>query len=243
LVQHISRKELKKDEIREGLAHGAEAVVSHQQLLRTVGGIALVVVLAVAGWRFYTQRQTVKAAADLDAAMKIYQAQIRDANTPPEQTLPGEVTYQNPITKYTDAEKQFAAISARYPHTRPGLEARYYDALCDVQLNRNDQGERELKALAAGSDQDFSGLAQYQLALLYDKTGRGPQAAQVYQQLVNKPPLLVPKALVLLSLADHYSKSDPTQAAKLYNQIKQDYPDSQAAQQADQHLQLLSAKS
>jgi len=43
-------------------------------------------------------------------------------------------------------------------------------------------------------------------------------------------------------LADHYSGSDPTQAAKLYNQVKSEFPDSQAAQVADQRLQLLQAK-
>ncbi len=242
-MAHISRKDLKKDEIRAGLVHGAEAVVSHQRQVWTIGGVVLVVALAIVGWRFYTQRQTMKAAAEIDAAMKIFQAQVQDANTPPQPPMPGEVTYPDSTTKFTDAEKQFSQIAAKYPHTRPGLEARYYDALCEIQLNQNDPAERELKSLAAGSDADFAGLANYQLALLYDKTGRGPQAAALYQQLADKPSLLVPKALVLLSLADHFSKSDPAQATKLYNQIKQEYPDSQAATQADQHLQMLNAKS
>ena len=49
--------------------------------------------------------------------------------------------------------------------------------------------------------------------------------------------------MVLLALADHYRKTDPTQAAKLYaqNQVKQQFPD--AAEQADQGLELLNAKS
>ena len=243
MVQHLSRKELKKDEIRESFAHGAEAVVSHQQQLWTVGGVVLVVILAIVGWRFYSQRQTMKASADLDAAMKIYQAQVRDAATPPEQIMPSEVTYQDSTTKYTDAEKQFAAVASRYPHTKPGVEAAYYEALSEIQLNQSDQAEKELKILASGNDADFAGLADYQLALLYDKTNRVPQALTIYQQLVDKPTMLVPKPLVLLSLADDYSKSDPAQATKLYNQIKQDYPDTQAATQADEHLQLLSAKS
>jgi len=244
VAQHISRKDLKKDEIRAGFVHGAEAVASHQRQVWTIGGVVLVVALAIVGWRFYTQRQTLKAASELDSAMKVFQAQVRDANTPPDQQpMPGEVTYQDSTTKFTDAEKQFSQIAAKYPHTRPGLEAGYYDALCNVQLNKNDQAERELKTLASGNDADFAGLANYQLALLYDKTGRGAQAAAIYQQLVDKPTLLVPKALVLLSLADSYSKSNPAQATKLYNQIKQEYPDSQAATQADQRLQILNAKS
>jgi len=51
----------------------------------------------------------------------------------------------------------------------------------------------------------------------------------------------VPKPMAMLALADHYRKSDPAQAAKLYKQIKSDFPD--AAAQADQGLELLNTKS
>jgi len=47
--------------------------------------------------------------------------------------------------------------------------------------------------------------------------------------------------MVLLTLAEHYRKTDPAQATKLYNEVKQQYPD--AADQADQGLELLNAKS
>ena len=53
-MAHISRRELKKDEIRETLAHGAEAVVAHQRLMWIMGTAALLVILAVFGWRFYS---------------------------------------------------------------------------------------------------------------------------------------------------------------------------------------------
>ena len=66
---------------------------------------------------------------------------------------------------------------------------------------------------------------------------------QEYQQLVNKPTVFVPKPVALMALADHYSQSDPAQATKYYQEIKSEFPDTQAAQLADQHLQLLPAKS
>jgi hypothetical protein len=47
----------------------------------------------------------------------------------------------------------------------------------------------------------------------------------------------------MLAMADHHAASDPAQATKLYKQIKTDFPDTQAAQQADQRLQLLPSKS
>jgi TolA-binding protein len=239
LPQHISRKELKKDEIRETLSHGAEAIFSHQRQVWFYGGVALFVVLVVLGWRFYTQNQTAKGSTALADAMKVYQARIRTAAEPAQ---PDEVTYVDEKNKYADAAKKFTDVANRYPRTRPGQLARYYTGLSLERLGRYDEAESSLKSLQSSSDESLSALARFKLAQVYDESGKGPQAVQLYQQLANKPTLFVPKPLVLLALADHYSSSDPTQAAKLYKQIKDEFPDTQAAQEADERLQLLPVK-
>ena len=239
MPQHISRKELKKDEIRETLSHGAEAIFSHQRQIWMYGGVALFVVLVVLGWRFYTANQTAKGTAALADAMKVYQARIRIAAEP---ALPEEVTYVDEKNKYADAIKKFTDVANRYPRTRPGQLARYYEALSLERLGRYDEAENNLKAVESSGDESLSALARFKLAQVYDEAGKGSQAAQLYQQLANKPSLFVPKPIVLLALADHYSGSDPTQAAKLYKQVKDEFPDTQAAQEADQRLQLLQVK-
>jgi hypothetical protein len=239
LAQHITRKELKKDEIRETLSHGAEAVASHQQQIWIYGGIVLVVVLAVLGWRYYTQSQTSRADAAFGDAMKVYQARIRAAG---EAAQPDEITYVDEKNKYGDAAKKFTDVTTRYPRTRPGQMARYYAALSLEQLDRNDEAEKDLSMVESSGDEGLASLARFQRAQIYDKTGKGAQAVQLYQQLADKPSLFVPKPVVLLTLGDHYSTADPAQAAKFYNQVKTEFPDTQAAQQADQRLQLLPAK-
>lgn len=239
MPQHISRKELKKDEIRETLSHGAEAIFSHQRQIWIYGGIAVLVVLASWGWRLYTQNQTAKGAAALADPMKVYQARIR---TVAETAAPDEITYLDEKNKYADAVKKFTDVANRYPRTRPGQLARYYEALSLEKLGRYDEAEKDLNSLQSSKDESLSALARFKLAQVYDEAGKGPQAVQLYQQLANKPTLFVPKPVVLLALADHYSVSDPTQAAKLYKQVKDEFPDSQAAQVADQRLQLLPTK-
>ena len=84
MTQHISRKELKTDEVRETLAHGAEAVLSHQRLTLYLLIGAAIVALGVFGWKAYSERQTVKASAAYNEAMKVFQLRVR---------APGEMAF------------------------------------------------------------------------------------------------------------------------------------------------------
>ncbi len=238
-MAHISRKELKKDEIRETLQHGAEAVISHQKLAGIILGIAAVVGLAILGWRFYTDRQTVKASAELDAAMKIFEARIRTAGEPVE---PGEATYVEEKNKYTDAAKKFSEIAGKYARTRPGQIARFYTALCDEHLERYDDAQKELKALAATGTEEFASLARFQEAKIDEKTGKSNEAAKLYRQLAEKPTVFVPKPVAQHALADSLSKKNPEEARQIYNQIKKDSPDSAVADAAEQRLETLGPK-
>ena len=240
MAQHILRKDLKKDEIREKFVHGVESVASHQQMMWVVLGAALVVALAVFGWSTYSRRQTTKAAAALDDAMKIFQARI---HAPGEPVEPGEVAYVDEKNKYADAEKKFLEVANQYARTRPGQVARYYAALSEAHLKKLDDAEKNLKQLDSSGDESLTGLARFQLAWVYAQNNKGPQAVELYKQLADKPTTFVPKPLVLLTLADYYRKTDPAQATKLYNQVKQDFPETPAVEKADEGLELLNAKS
>jgi predicted negative regulator of RcsB-dependent stress response len=239
VAQHISRKELKKDEVRETLAHGAEAVLSHQQLLTYVVIAAVVIALGIFGWKAYTERQTVKAQAAFDDAMKTMQARIRAPGEPQE---PGEIIYVDEKNKFTDAEKKFGDIAAKYPHTRPGQLAGYYAALTLEKLGKNDDAKKYLQGLAQSSNEDFAAMAKFELAQLNDRTGQGDEAVKLYQELMTKTSVLVPKPMVMYALAGHYAAKNPAEAAKLYTQIKTDYPDTPIASQADQALALMPGK-
>jgi predicted negative regulator of RcsB-dependent stress response len=238
VAQHILRKDLKKDEIRDKFVHGVESVASHQQALWLVIATALVVALAFFGWNSYAQRQTAKASAALDDAMKIFQARIRTAGEPAD---PTEVTYVDEKNKYTDAEKKFLAVASQYGRTKPGQMARYYAALSETQLKQYGEAEKNLNTVVSGGDESLASLAKFQLAGVYLQENKGPQAADLYKQLSDKPSVFVPKPMAMLALADYYRKTDPAQATKLYNQVKQEFPDAAAA--ADEGLDLMNSKS
>jgi predicted negative regulator of RcsB-dependent stress response len=240
LAQHVSRKELKKDEVRDTFMQGFQALASHQQATLYVVIAVLVAAIGVFGWRAYAARETVKASAAYDSAMTVFQGAI---SAPGVAAQPGVLTYKDENTKYTDAAQKFGDVAAKYPRTRPGELAHYYAALSLEKLNKNDDAKKWLQGLTGSSDPDFAAMARFELAQLDDRMGQGDEAAKVYQDLIAKPTILVPKPVVMLALANHYGQKNPTEAAKLYTQIKSDYPDTAIAEQADQGLSLLPGKS
>jgi TolA-binding protein len=72
--------------------------------------------------------------------------------------------------------------------------------------------------------------------------GRGDDAVRLFQALIDKPADLVPKPLVMLTLADYYRQKNPAEATKLYTQVKANYPNTPAATQADEGLALVGSK-
>ncbi|MGB7436260.1 MAG: tetratricopeptide repeat protein [Candidatus Acidiferrum sp.] len=240
MAEHISRKELKQDKVRETFEHGAEAVLSHTRL----ASIALLVVILAAagylGWKFYHEHQTAQAQVALDEAMKIFNAPVATSGQP---ALPGEVTYPTAEKRDQDAQPKLAAVAAQYPHTNPGKLARYYSALCLMDLDRLNQASEELKRLDAGSDKELSALAKYQSALIAERNGNKTEAINILEGLTNAGSVLVPKAMVQLELAGIYTQTDPKKATALYERLKKDYPNTPVADQADRGLELLGPNS
>ncbi len=237
--QHISRKELKTDEVRETFAQGAEVVLSHQKLTIYLLAAAIVLALGVFGWRTYSERQTVKASAALNDGMKVFMARVR---TPGEPADAGEVTYVDEKNKFTDASQKFGSIAMKYPRTRPGQIAAFYAALSLEKIGKDEDARKWLQGLSESNSDDLAAKARFELAQFDDRAGRSDEAEKIYQQLMAKPAPLVPKPVVMMALAEHYATKNPAEAAKLFAQIKTDYPDTPMAEQADQELALLPGK-
>jgi predicted negative regulator of RcsB-dependent stress response len=236
VTEHLSRKELKQDKVRETFEHGAEAVLSHTKL----AGIAVLVLLLAGlgyfGWKIYADRQTGEAQAALDDAMKIYNAPLA---VPGQPTLPGDITYVDPNQRAQDAETKLAAVADKFPSTKPGKLARYYAALCLMDLDKLNAASEQLSKLDAGSDKELGALAQFQKALIAERTGKNDEAIKTLRALSTTDSVLVPKPMVLLELAGVLRLTDPKQATTMYEQIKKDYPNTNVAEQADKELSAL----
>jgi predicted negative regulator of RcsB-dependent stress response len=233
----IDRHDLKRDEVRETFEHGAEAVLAHQKLAIYLVVVAVVIAGGVFGWLAYSQHQTAMASAAYADAQVTYSAPVGSA------PQPGQLSFVDDNAKMTAAIQKFKQVADKYPHTRPGKLALYFEAVSQARLNKNAEAKALLQKLTGDSDDEISTLARFSLAQIDDQMGNPTEAASLYQQLLAKPTLMVPKQMVLYYLGEHYIQSDPAQAAKLFQQIKSGYPDTPLAQQADQELSLIPGKS
>ena len=240
MSEHLSRKELKQDKIRDSIEHGAEAVYSHGRLTGAILLAALVVGGAVGGWKIYSDRKNVEASAAFDAAMKVFSARIR---TPGETVEPGELTYSDEALRSQEAAAKFSAVADKYSGTNPGKLARYYAALTLEDLERHNQALEELKKLDAGRDKELAAMAQFQIALISSRTGKSADAIKILRTIADKPSVLVPRPMVLLELANVLRQTNPQEAAGVYLQLKKEFPDSAIAEEADRGLDTIPPKS
>ena len=174
-LAHISRKELKKDEVRETFAHGAEAVMLHQQLTMWLVIAALAIGLGIFGWKTYSERQTVRASAAFDDAMKVFQARTI---SPGEPTQPGELTYTDDKVKFADAARKFGDVASKYSRTRPGQLAKYYEGLSFERIGKNDDAKKLFQDVASSGDDEFAAMAKLELASLDDSIGQHDEAVE-----------------------------------------------------------------
>ena len=240
MPEHLSRKELKQDKIKETIEHGAEAVFSHGQFTGILVAVVLVIAIGYGGWRFYIDRQTGQASIALDAATKAYQGRIGAAPDPAD---PSEPVYSDENARSQDALSKFNKVADMYPSTNPGKLARYYEALCLEDLERENQALEELKKISGSSDKELAAMAQYQMAIIYSRTGKTDDAAKLFRTLADKPSALVPRQLVLLELARVLRTSNPKEATSIYQQIKREFPDTPIADQADRGLDSIAPQS
>ena len=169
MPEHISRKELKQDKIRESMEHGAEAIFSHTTFVAILVMAALLSAAGYAGWRFYTDRKTVQASGAFDVAMKAYSGRIGPSVDPADAS---EKTYADEATRAQDAMQKFTGVADKYPSTNPGKLATYYSALCLEDLERHNQALEQLKKISSGSDKELAAMAQYQTGVIYARTGK-----------------------------------------------------------------------
>jgi tetratricopeptide (TPR) repeat protein len=166
--------------------------------------------------------------------MQAYQTPIAAPGQP---VPPGVKTYASVSDRAKVANDLFMGVANKFGMTPDGKNARYFAGLTYIEEGQNGPAETTLKEVAGGWNSDLASLAKLSLAQLYRRTGRDPQAIDLYNELTAKPTTSVPAGLAQLQLAELYaSQGQPDLAKKIYAQLKDKDPKGPAGMMAAQKL-------
>ena len=223
-MDRLTRHELKQDEFKESLDQLEQYVATHLKEIVTVAILAIVVVGAAVGMKYYLSQQEINANLDLASALKTFQAYV--GTFAPGSMPAGTESYPTAADRYKAALQKFNAIVAKYrlfPRPTAAGIALYHAGLCESLLGNSAAAINTLQEASRDRDREIASLAQSALAEEFLKTGKTQEADRIYQNLADHPTLTVPRASALLALADSFKNSQPARARQLYGQIQKEF--------------------
>jgi tetratricopeptide (TPR) repeat protein len=231
-VDTQTRHALKKDKFAQATASSVSWVGEHRSnVLRWGIAAAAVLIVAAAALIFFDMRSS-SADNELGAALDVYIAPLAEPGAPPEKG-----TYSTASERSKAANQQFVAVAQKYGWLSQGAKAHYFAGVTYEDLAQNGPAETELKAAADAWDKNLANLARLALAGLYHRTGRDPQAIDLYNALIAKPSDTVSANVAQLNLADLYAATGkPEMARALWAKVKDADKDGAAGSQAAQKL-------
>lgn len=228
-----TRRQLKHDKFAETAVETYSWAVEHRSKLIYGSVIIAVILVAVLGGWAYMNNRDQNASRALANAMAMYDAPVRPANVP---APAGMLSYGSSKERAQAARSEFEKVANEYSHTKSGDVARYFAGITAKDLGDTAGAETALKKVADSGDADLSAMAKLALAGLYRDSNKNQQAIELYKQLIDHPARSVSKSTAQLQLAELYKQTQPQEAAKIYEQIRKEDPDSAAAALAARNL-------
>ena len=232
-MAHISRHELKQDELRSTYEEFEDFVKTNYRQIATVAGIIIVVAGLAVGLREYQNRREAEANVALGAALKSFRGYVGEM--PQSSLMPGLVTFSSQQEKYKKAQEQFQELITKFsstPEPKAVAVARYHVGLCQSFLGDSAAATKTLEEASRASDPEIAALAKFALAGEYVKAGKTADAARIYQEVAAKPTSTVPESTSKLALADLYRSTEPKRAREIYEQLEKQYASNTTITQA-----------
>ena len=231
------KKQIKEDEFLSGVGLAWKWLRENEKLARVVLVATVLVLVAVAGLSYFTGKRERGAAEAFDAAMRIYETPL--AAELPGPPPSGVVPFKEASEKFTKAAAAFDGVERSYPSQLAGRRARYYAALCRIELGDLTGARQALEALAGSGGLEAS-LAKLSLAGLDRRAGAVDKAVESYRSLAEDASFALPRDYVLMTLAHTLEEARRTQEAVVsYQSLYERYPESSYAAEAQQRAAYL----
>ena len=210
-MDKVTRQDLKTDRFVAEVGHTVEYVSSHKDLVAKYGGIALVVILLIAGGWYWRGKQAETRALDLGAAMK-----IRDASIAP-MANPGDTRLAFPTQqeKNNALRKALVDVATRHSGSNEAAVAHYLLAVLDSDENKMADAEKNFQKAADSGDAEYASLARWSLQQIYASSGREKEAEAILRAFIANPTVMVSSEQATIALAQLIWKKNPQEAMKM----------------------------
>lgn len=219
MAGHLTRKELKSDQVAVTLEQTVDYVQAHQQPI--IRGVIAVVALTViiGGFFFYRSQQKTVRDTRLGEAQQIAQAPIGAVGTP------GATAFPTADAKAAEEDKVFNKLASDYPGTEQGYIADYYLGGVLVSQGKIEEARKKYQNVADHAGKDIASLAKYSLAQIDFQENRTADAEKILRDLIDHPTTMVSADQAAYTLAEGIKSSNPAEARKLLEpMVKQSGP-------------------
>jgi predicted negative regulator of RcsB-dependent stress response len=206
---HLTRKELKSDQVAVTVEHTVDYVQAHQKpiIQVVIGAVALAVIIG--GIVFYRGQQQEVRDARLAEATRVAQAPVGAAGTP------DSLSFPTPEAKAAEETKVFSKLQADYPGTQQGYIAEYYLAGVDASQSRMEEARKKYEDVAKNAEANTASLAKFAIAQILLQENKTADAQAALKDLMEHPTDMVSKDQATVTLAESMKLTNPAEAKKL----------------------------
>lgn len=235
---HLTRREMKRDEVAEAVESTVDYFGSHA---KTIGyAVAAVVVLALGllVWKLWSSGHQEKAAAELAKAVKVASAPIVATAAEAKPDDADAPSFADATARRAKAKKMLEDVRAKFSSTDAGDVAGLYLGSIAAEENKLDDARKLWQEFVDDhSGHMLAGNARLNLVELDRRQGKGEALVGELQAMIGNADAPLPQDAILFELAQTYEtmKRD-AEAKKTFQRIVDEYPRSSYRSAAQQRL-------
>ena len=209
MAGHLTRKELKSDQVAVTVEQTVDYVQAHQKPIVqiVIGVVALAVIIG--GIVFYRGQQQEVRDARLAEAVRVAQAPVGGA------AQPDSLSFPTMEAKAAEETKVFSKLLADYPGTQQGYIAQYYLAGVDASQARMEEARKKYDDVAKNADANTASLAKFAMAQILLQENKTADGQAMLKDIMDHPTEMVSKEQAIVTLATSMKATNPAEAKKL----------------------------
>ena len=209
MAGHLTRKELKSDQVAVTVEHTVDYVQAHRKPIvqAVIAAVALAVIIG--GVVFYRSAQHATREARLSEAMAVAQAPVGAAGTP------DALAFLTNDAKAAEEIKVFSKVAADYPGSEEGYISEYYVAGVLVSQAKLDEAVKKYQDVADHGGKNIASLAKFAIAQIDFQENKATEAEAVLRDLMDHPTDMVSSEQATIAIANGIKATKPAEARKL----------------------------